>query len=82
VAMAAGGVVSGACKAETGGVYRPMVSQAASPEHRAYRNHGMGGKAVGDVRRGSGQWWMALLPRACAQRPRVAGLGVGGVSRP
>jgi hypothetical protein len=37
----------------------------------------MGAKAVGDVRWGSGQWRMAVHPRACALRPRVAGLGVG-----
>jgi hypothetical protein len=37
----------------------------------------MGAKAVGDVRRGSGQWRMAVRPRACVLRPRVAGLGVG-----
>jgi hypothetical protein len=42
----------------------------------------MGGKAVGDVQRASGQWRMAVRPRACARRPRVAGLWVGGVSRP
>jgi hypothetical protein len=42
----------------------------------------MGAKAVGDVRWGSGQWWMAVRPCACALRPRVADLGVGGVSRP
>jgi hypothetical protein len=42
----------------------------------------MGPKAVGDVRRGSDQWRMAVHPRACELRPRVAVLGVGGVSRP
>jgi hypothetical protein len=62
--------------------YRPGASQATPPERRAYRNHGMGAKAVGDVRRGSGQWRMVVRPRACARRPRVAVLGVGGVSRP
>jgi hypothetical protein len=51
-------------------------------ERRAYRNCGMGAKAVGDVRRGSGQWRMAVRPRACARQPRVTGLGVGGMSRP
>jgi hypothetical protein len=40
----------------------------------------MGTKAVDDVRRGSGQWRMAVRPRACAWRPRVTGLGVGGSS--
>jgi predicted kinase len=82
MAMEAGGVFSGMRKEETRGVYRPGASQAASPERRAYRNHGMGGKVVGDVQRGSGQWRMAVRPRACALRPHVAGLGVGGVSRP
>jgi hypothetical protein len=53
-----------------------------SPVRRAYRNHGMGAKAVGDVRRGSGHWRMAVPPRACARRPRVTSLGIGGVSRP
>jgi hypothetical protein len=52
-----------------------------SPERRAYRNRGMGAKAVGDMRRGSGQWRMAVRPRACAQRPRVTGLVVVGMSR-
>jgi hypothetical protein len=37
----------------------------------------MGAKAVDDVRRGSGQWRMAVRPRACARRPRVTGLEVG-----
>jgi hypothetical protein len=37
----------------------------------------MGAKAVDDVRRGSGQWQMAVRPRACARRPRVTGLEVG-----
>jgi hypothetical protein len=41
----------------------------------------MGSKAVGDVRRGSGQWWMAVRPRPCALRPRVASIGEGGVSQ-
>jgi hypothetical protein len=40
----------------------------------------MGAKAVDDVRRGSGQWRMAVRPRACARRPRVTDLGVGGSS--
>jgi hypothetical protein len=40
----------------------------------------MGAKAVDDVWRGSGQWWMAVRPRVCARRPRVTGLGVGGSS--
>jgi hypothetical protein len=72
----AGGVFAGARKELPGrGFYRPGASQVTSPERRAYRNHGMGAKAVGDVRWGSGQWWMAV-------RPRVAGLRVGGVSRP
>jgi hypothetical protein len=48
-----------------------------SPDRRAYRNRGMGAKAVDDVRRGSGQWRMAVRPRACARRPRVTGLEVG-----
>jgi hypothetical protein len=79
---AAGGVFSGARKEWPGrGFYRPGASQETSPERHAYRNHGMGGKAVGDVQRASGQWRMAVRPRACARRPRVAGLGVGGVSR-
>jgi hypothetical protein len=39
--------------------YRPGASQATLPEHRAYKNRGMGAKAVDDVRRGSGQWRMA-----------------------
>jgi hypothetical protein len=42
----------------------------------------MGAKEVGDVRRGSGQWRMAVRPRACVRRSRVTRLGVGGVSRP
>jgi hypothetical protein len=56
MAMAAGGVFSGARKEETreGGGYRPGASQAASLKRRVYRSHGMGAKAVGDVRRGSG----------------------------
>jgi hypothetical protein len=37
-----------------GGGYRPGASQAASLKRRVYRSHGMGAKAVGDVRRGSG----------------------------
>jgi hypothetical protein len=53
-----------------------------SPVRRAYKNRGMGTKAVGDMRRGSGQWRMAVRSRVCARRPRVTGLGVGGVSRP
>jgi hypothetical protein len=53
-----------------------------SPEHRAYRNRGMGAEAVDNMRWDSGQWQMAVRPRACARRPRVTGLGVGGVSRP
>jgi hypothetical protein len=77
-----GSVDSGARKAETRGGYRPGASQAASPERRANKNHGMGGKVVGDVRQSFGQWRMAVHPRACARRPRVAGLGVGGVSCP
>jgi hypothetical protein len=64
------------------GFYRPGESQEISPKRRAYMNHGMGAKAVGNVRRCSGQWQMAVRPRACARRPRVADLGVGGVSRP
>jgi hypothetical protein len=52
-----------------------------SPKRRAYRNRDMGAKAVDDMRRGSGQWRMAVRPRACARRPRVTGLGVGGSSR-
>jgi hypothetical protein len=79
----AGGVFSGAHKKTGGGGgYRPGASQAAAPERHAYRSHGMGAKAVGNVRRGSGQWQMAVHPRACALRPRVADLGVGDVSRP
>jgi hypothetical protein len=77
-----GRCVLGHAQGRDPGVYRPGASQAASPERRAYRNHGMGGKVVGDVQRGSGQWRMAVRPRACALRPHVAGLGVGGVSRP
>jgi hypothetical protein len=53
-----------------------------SPACRAYRNRGMGAKVVGDVRRGSGQWRMAVRPRACVRRPHAIDLGVGGVSRP
>jgi hypothetical protein len=37
----------------------------------------MGAKTVDDVQRGSGQWRMAVRPRACARRPRVTGLEVG-----
>jgi hypothetical protein len=51
---------------DPGGFYRPGASQAASPERRDYRSHDMGAKAVGDVRWGSGQWRMAVRPRACA----------------
>jgi hypothetical protein len=83
MATVAGGVDSGArARQRPGGFYRPGASQAASLERRANRNHDMGGKAVGDVQRGSGQWRMAERSRACARRPRVAGLGVAGVSRP
>jgi hypothetical protein len=67
MATAADGAFSGARKEETqGGFYRPGASQAASPERRDYRSHDMGAKAVGDVRWGSGQWRMAVRPRACA----------------
>jgi hypothetical protein len=57
--------------------YRPRASQATSPKHHAYRNRDMGAKAVDDVRRGSGQWRMAVRPCACARQPRVTGLEVG-----
>jgi hypothetical protein len=66
MATTTGGVFSGARKEETQGVSRTGASQAASPERRAYRNHGMGAKAVGDVRRGSGQWRMAVRACVCA----------------
>jgi hypothetical protein len=64
---AVGGVVSGARKAETKGVFIGQGRhKQLRPERRAYRNHDMGSKAVGDVRQGSGQWWMAVRPRVCA----------------
>jgi hypothetical protein len=57
VLMAGGGgrcVLGRAHGVNRDGFYRPGASQATPPERRAYRNHVMGAKAVGNVRRGSG----------------------------